>query len=246
MKIALVFQADKKFLPGLKCLIKSLELFNGLSKFDKILISDDLNEFQDFKIKKVNYEIYKDIDYSKLGKKKERFKKTFYKLECFNLEKYDRVVFLDADILCMGDIDLLFSETLNAKHFWAAKDKGIKDALLYKDNHIRVNTGVMIINKSLLNKDTFLKLIDIAKKKLSYDGSDQGVINEYIFQEKVDIGHLPTEYNALKRIYVHDRALYENIKDDIKLLHFVGKKPWEENDKDYEGLENIWWRVNNK
>ena len=40
-----------------------------------------------------------------------------------------------------------------------------------------------------------------------------------------DWRRLPQEYNTTKRIFAHHPALYNG--DEVKVLHYVGVKPWE-------------------
>ena len=70
----------------------------------------------------------------------------------------------------------------------------------------------------------------------SNDGGDQGFLNE-VFG---DWTRLPQEYNTTKRLFSHHPALY--VDADVKVLHYVGVKPWEPSEADgrYEELDQEW------
>lgn len=242
MKIAFVFCADLKFKKGLDVLYKTLVHHNPWIKnhnYDFLLLSDDITSYKNFKIVSCS-EI-------KIDTHIKRFSKTFYKLKAFDLIDYDRVIFIDSDILCLGDVSLFVNkDELQEFCFYAANDYGIKL------NHDQINSGVMVINRPLLSKTIFLDLLEIAKcgfneiyKDLNGNGSDQTVINKYLKKNSVNYGALDIKYNTLKRIYLHHREIWSNIENDIRLLHFVGIKPWHKNkDVQYEQLDKMWLQKN--
>ena len=233
MKIAIVFLCDQKFKIGLDVLFHSIKKRNNLDNIDKILFSDDIKEYRDFSIININKDIYKDIPITN-----QRFLKTYYKLECFRLNNYDRIIYIDTDMICLGNIKYLFSKELNEYNFYAALDNGIG---LNKE---RINSGIFVINNPLLNEKTFNEMINLAIQGESYDGGDQGIINQYIFNKKIKIGILPMKYNVLKRIYKYHPKIWSEVREDIRMIHFVGQKPWEiktkKLDMGYYKIEKYW------
>ena len=103
MKTAFITCSDNKFLPGLKKLDDSICKHNNLKGIDKVLISDEIQEFRDYKIFTPRKEIY-DIPI-----KNERFRKAYHKLTIFSMTEYEKIIYIDADILCLGDISTLFA-----------------------------------------------------------------------------------------------------------------------------------------
>jgi len=203
-----------------------------LSDIDTYLISDDIEEFHTATI------INPPEVYNQVPVPNPRFKKAFYKLECFNTKlwgDYGRLVYIDADILCLGPIKSLFggNNMLSELVTTSALDHGYK-----LETQGRINTGVMVINTPRLPSDTYKWMLDHALAGKSYDHSDQGVINAWMRKEK--LRHvLPVEYNTLKRMYTHNRGIYDNL--NVRLLHFVGDKPWFYNRApEYEPLYRIW------
>jgi lipopolysaccharide biosynthesis glycosyltransferase len=239
MKIALTFCSDLEFKKGLDVLYKTLVYHNpSITKYDFVLMSDEIKTYKNFKI--INYA-------TKVKTHIKRFEKTFSKLKAFELEDYDRVVFFDSDIICLGDISLLTSESLSEYCFYAAKDDGVS-----MSDGDYINSGVMVINKPLLKKSTFLDLMSIAqegfeekKRDLNGNGSDQTVINNYLKKYNIRYGILETKYNTLKRLFFHHKEIWNNLKNEIRLLHFVGEKPWQKNRKEihYKDIDNLWTKM---
>ena len=135
--------------------------------------------------------------------------------------EYDRIILLDADMTIEGNLDLLISEKLNDKPFYACKDYGCPH--YYKDRipeYLKgklFNGGLQIINKPLL-KDGFLKDLVIGE---SFDGSDQGYLLNYFYNKGIEIGYLPDEYN-----YAFQDSYYSKL-DKCIIRHWTGRKPWE-------------------
>ena len=152
-----------------------------------------------------------------------RFADTYTKLRVFEMSSVDRVVFIDADAVVLKSVDELFL----IEGFAAAPDLGIE--LRYD----RFNSGVFVCEPSA---DTFQRLMQQISTVPSYDGGDQGFMNE-TFSGGV---RLDRRYNTLKRISHHHPMMFD--LSDISILHFVGKKPWRlrEPDPPYAALDTLW------
>ena len=138
-----------------------------------------------------------------------RFAATYTKLNVFRLDFLDRLVYLDGDTVVLQNIDELFA----GDDFAAAPDAGLDRA-----NGKIFNSGVFAVTPS---HELFHSLLDRLGNTASYDGGDQGFLNN-IF---TDWRRLPQEYNTTKRMFAHHPALFN--AEEIKVLHYVGVKPWE-------------------
>jgi Glycosyl transferase family 8/Alpha-2,3-sialyltransferase (CST-I) len=138
-----------------------------------------------------------------------RFAATYTKLNVFRLDFLDRLVYLDGDTVVLQKIDDLFA----GDEFAAAPDAGLDRA-----NGKIFNSGVFAVSPS---HELFHSLLNRLGNTSSYDGGDQGFLNN-IF---TDWRRLPQEYNTTKRMFAHHPALFN--ADEIKVLHYVGVKPWE-------------------
>ena len=231
---ALVTVADKAFLPGLERLDKSINERNSMHGVQKVLISDDIETFRDYRVIKPDVKLLGGIDC------RSRFKKAFYKLLLFGMVEYDKILFVDSDVLCLGDIQMLLYGYNNMDSY-AAKDDGVQLDNKYNSEFMRINSGVMVVNRIMIRPDVFTEIMSIARENISYDGGDQGVINEYLYRNNVSFGYLPQIYNTLKRIYHHHKELWVKIHEDIRLLHYVGAKPWAGGDEEnYAELNRLW------
>lgn len=124
---------------------------------------------------------------------------------------YDQVVYLDADTLPLKPLSDLDAE-IDLGSIAAAPDVGWPDIF---------NSGVFACRPDTA---TFEGLKDLIKTSTSFDGSDQGLLNEFFAQAW---NRLPFVYNVtLSASYQYEPA-YRRFKSDIRVLHFIGKnKPW--------------------
>jgi len=168
----------------------------------------------------------------------------FYSLEAFNMTGYDKVIYLDSDMYCSGDMkDLFLNEApLSAcldGFSYEEKAKPIVEQAGFKlstsakryGKHFKnsFNAGVISISSSILSKKNFEGLIAM----LDYDTwssfgntifTDQMIINRYFENQ---IATISGKYNYT--IFLDDYIKYvDNISyDDIRIVHFAGKiKPW--------------------
>ena len=72
------------------------------------------------------------------------------------------------------------------------------------------------------------------------DPSDQGFLNEYY---KDRWNKLDTIYNTSRRVFLNWREKFEEIRDNIHVIHFTGSdsNPWFSNESERDELENLWW-----
>jgi len=86
------------------------------------------------------------------------------KLHAFRLTQFTKVIYLDSDVLPIRPISHLFS----LEHeFSAVPDVGWPDIF---------NSGVMVFSPG---EDKFKEITDLLKEKGSWDGADQGLLNEW-------------------------------------------------------------------
>jgi len=150
------------------------------------------------------------------------FAYTYTKLHIFRYEAYDRIIFLDSDLIVEKSIDHLFEEV--------EADFAACACTPYWED--RFNSGVMVIRP---DKSVFEDMMTQKDTLITYDGSDQGFLNSYFNNwHKLDI-----KYNAGKRIYSETPEHWERI--DHHVIHFVGDKPWLGGESGYEELERLWF-----
>ncbi|XP_064543817.1 glycogenin-1 isoform X3 [Drosophila montana] len=138
---------------------------------------------------------------------------TFTKLHCWRLVQFDKCVFLDADTLVLKNCDELFER----EELSAAPDVSWPDCF---------NSGVFVFKPSV---ETFNQITEFAVKNGSFDGGDQGLLNQFFADwATADIKkHLPFVYNVTAYASYCYLPAFKQFRDKIKILHFAGKlKPW--------------------
>ncbi|KAI4301799.1 hypothetical protein L6164_035043 [Bauhinia variegata] len=129
----------------------------------------------------------------------------YTKLRIWQLTRYDKVVFIDADLIILKNIDHLF--------FYPQLSAAPNDNTLF-------NSGLMVIEPSMC---MFEDLMVKAFKVKSYNGGDQGLLNEIFAWWH----RMPSRLNYLKifqRPEIVDQ--HENMPRELYGIHYLGLKPW--------------------
>lgn len=138
---------------------------------------------------------------------------TFSKLRAWKLTQFTKCVFLDADTLVLQNVDDLFER----EELSAVSDVGWPDCF---------NSGVFVFCPS---DRTYAALIEHAKIYGSFDGGDQGLLNDFFSDwSQSDISrHLPFTYNTVATAVYSYTPAFNRYGKDIKIVHFLGAvKPW--------------------
>lgn len=168
------------------------------------------------------------LDFDVKGNTLEFYKNALAKFNVFKLD-YEELVFLDSDLLILGDISELFNIEAD---FAACKDMGTTSEF---------NTGVMHIKKSWLKEEFYHWLLSSAEKRFSYRG-DQEHVNDLV---KNNYEVISPYYNTLKDQHRHLGSWIHN----VKILHYISKKPWQpynpnlhkSGNLEYLGIEKLWF-----
>lgn len=146
---------------------------------------------------------------------------TFFKLQIFALTQYEKVVYLDSDMIVLDNLDHLFE----LDHLSAVQ--GGKMIFGWED----INSGLMVVEPSREEFDELVELIPMVcgnKIKENIGFGDQDVISYYyrhINRKWGPQNRLDERYNAMIRC-IHELCVHYGYKN-IKVIHFVGeKKPW--------------------
>ncbi len=144
-----------------------------------------------------------------------RFNNAFNKLHIWSLDQFDKLIYLDSDILTVRPIHQLFKVDLGMGEVGMAPDLGYNG----KIGLTKWNSGVMVVRPEVaLHK----KLLDNTLKYPSLDGSDQGYLVSFFNQSK-GIKQIDQNFNFLKRRSNEWAAVGREVCN----IHYVGKnKPW--------------------
>ncbi|XP_026389976.1 putative UDP-glucuronate:xylan alpha-glucuronosyltransferase 3 isoform X2 [Papaver somniferum] len=136
----------------------------------------------------------------------------YSKFRLWQLTDYDKIIFIDADLLILRNIDFLF---------------GMPEITATGNNATLFNSGVMVIEPS---NCTFQLLMDHINEIESYNGGDQGYLNEiFTWWHRI-----PKHMNFLKHFWEGDEEEKKVIKTTLfgadppvlYVLHYLGLKPW--------------------
>ncbi|KAK3007995.1 hypothetical protein RJ639_014665 [Escallonia herrerae] len=127
----------------------------------------------------------------------------YSKLRIWQLIEYDKLLFIDADLVALKNMDEFFQyPELSA----AGNDKSL------------FNSGVMLVEPS---KCMFTILMRKRFTLASYNGGDQGFLNEVFTWWH----RWPSKVNHLKVFESPDNPKHE-IPEDLYTIHYLGVKPW--------------------
>lgn len=170
----------------------------------------------------------------------------FYILECFSWDQFDVVITLDSDMVILGPLSELLVSGLN---FGAVR---AYDAETNQPREF-INTGVMVLGKKILSGFDLARAISGLQHRHPKAGTgkaDQAILNMIFGNLFID--YLPRRFNYTKRMVLHSagprsdrgRIRAHLQQNDIRVLHYVGEKPWnpkvKESERDYALLEEIW------
>ncbi|CAJ1937855.1 unnamed protein product [Sphenostylis stenocarpa] len=136
----------------------------------------------------------------------------YSKFRLWQLTDYDKIVFIDADLLILRNIDFLF---------------GMPEITATGNDATLFNSGVMVVEPS---NCTFKLLMDHINEFDSYNGGDQGYLNEIFTWWH----RMPRHMNFLKHFWVGDDEETKQMKSllfgadppILYVLHYLGMKPW--------------------
>ena len=149
------------------------------------------------------------------SKEHERWSMNYAKLQLFNMARYDKVCYIDADALIMRPLKEIFSLLLPKDDFLGVPDWG----KWTRPPSSRINGGVLLIRPSeMLFTYMMQELYRPEGPAFRSEEAEQGFL-QFFFGD--DSGALPFKYNfqktAIKWAPQHDRF--------VKVLHYVGTKP---------------------
>lgn len=161
------------------------------------------------------------------------------------IPQYDKIIYLDGDILVNNDLSSLYAYDLYDQYVGAVRDI---PQVLYKKPHISLgfgteyfNSGVMLMNlKKMREENMTEKLLKTKKKFEDYPLMDQNILN---IAFAGNVLQLPLKYNVLYLNLTRSRKKYtfaklnkvfgssynsiDEIYQDAVVIHFSSKeKPW--------------------
>lgn len=266
-KYALVTILDNNFAPYFYVFLKSF-LENNLwfSGDVVILYNYDLSFISNENIRQIKL-LYRNIIFkkietnrynhtikefkSKVSRNFHRFIPSILTLESFNVIGYDKVLYLDSDMLVIGDISELFKIGAN---IIATRDTSeyirLTEVKPINDDSIKLNGGFLLLDGNFIKSRNHVdKMLDVFQNIKEPTFLDQSILNEYL--KNFEVCFVSSDFNLLKRCF--DDSKSDELKkhlSDIKIIHYVGEKPWmdkqKEFEKNYKAIEKLWFNYYNR
>ncbi|MGM9988589.1 MAG: glycosyltransferase family 8 protein [Bacillaceae bacterium] len=246
---------DKNYLGPLKVLLGSLFLNNPREHFDIYLLSDNMEDSEVEKLSifcknetnsclhavAIPEELFADAPIVRYYTRA-----MYYRLLAADLlpESLDRILYLDPDILVLGEVRTFYELDLSNKLFAAATHSGLTGISDYV-NKLRLssyesigyyNSGVLLMNLSLMR--TQMHASDIFSYVKEHQDRlilpDQDVLNSLYGAQIMKVDDSIWNYDARwfekYRFNSQGEKDMDWVMDHTVFLHFCGKsKPWEKN-----------------
>lgn len=255
-KTCLVTITDPEFSIGTEVLLYSFRKYNPGFEGDVIVICDDLPDEHRARIRAVSparfeapdprlFEAVQRLQHAE--PRLEGIYRRLFSLEAFRLPGHERVVYLDSDVYCAGDVSALFS----AEAPLLACPDGFTyaeqiEALLEnrqpqpRERYGRAfarsfNAGVLSIGPPLLGEETYHELLgwlspDQWKAFAPGKFTDQMLLNVHF---NGDFTPLAAEFNYMVFLEAYQKLCERVSFLDARLVHFAGTlKPWFEYDRE--------------
>ncbi len=207
------YLCNDNFLEGAICLQNSLKRVS--SKVDlycmvTVEVTKKCREqLQSFDIKLIDVD---KIEVERSEGIKDRYKENswmmFTKLNLWKLIQFQSVVYLDADVVVLKNIDEVFTLS-NVCNFAAVKDIGYGG----------ISAGVMFLKPDINTFNDMMSNLESDEYDNTY--SDQSFTNWYFDIKQKNWKELPTVFNVLQK-----RVPFEQNYNQILVFHYNGQKPW--------------------
>lgn len=164
---------------------------------------------------------------------------TFSKLRMFEFDEYDKIIFLDSDMLIVDNIDNLFERD----HMSAVS----ADAEYPGNNYRELNSGLLVV---IPEKDEGKKLMNLIPTITDKPIGDQDILHlGFPSWHDMQNLHLSSEYNVfVNHIDYYRKHVWRKTGEKEKVIHFVGpQKPWQMGTTQIGMFilkKTIWWRPN--
>ncbi|GAB4820707.1 hypothetical protein N2152v2_007753 [Parachlorella kessleri] len=241
------------YLPGVQALLRSVRLVGGSYPFI-VLYTKGVSQSAVDALRQEGCVMQFAEQFQPKGIDHSEYKRSLY-LECWNklrmweMTQFDRLVYLDADMIVCRNIDHLFD--LPTGGFYAVGDcYGGREFAEERDNCCHFtpekvpeyfNAGFYVMTPSLEELRGMEEALAEGRVTVRFF-AEQDFLNGYF---KGKWKHLPYTYNAQKRIKYHHPTLWR--MEDIHIVHIVDEKPWDhrysEENMAYQEIMDYWWDV---
>ena len=267
-KICIATTFDYRYKFAGQTLFQSIRNHTDVTNIDFKIITEDLKVVDEFGAENCHFitpEIkarYADVKYIH-DIPKDRYESSWYRYEIFNFEEYDRVICIDSDCICIDDISYLFSEDLSPYDLISTEDMIVSRIFKHHMPHLeaqglgmkglrrRVSLGqvdtqpaLLVANKSIINNQWYNKLLKYANESEYTYSIDEGILNDFIYLENLNIKILPIEWNYMDTYASKIPEL--PVPDSPIIVHCQESKPFKKLKSELDGRihkwHDAWWK----
>lgn len=165
------------------------------------------------------------------------------------LNNYEKVIYLDCDLIVLSDISTLYNTYLADNYLAVIRNMVTESFLRLKQLSIEpkeyFNSGVLLFNNHQWNNLKLRsKCLDKLKIYPNLDCPDQDILNIVCANH---VYYLDYKWNftwqflwSLDKLTKDDLLLYKKAEKDFSIIHYTtGIKPWNDPTKKYA---DIWWK----
>ena len=231
MKNLLVFSIDNKYVEPFIVAIKSFSLTHDVNKYTVGLLYSNISFRNIKKIESFFYSIDLKIEIIKIEdvftgfEIKYHFNSViFYRFlipEVF--KNYEKSIYIDSDMVFLGNIDLLFEIDLEG-YIVGAVSRGNKFDVPLHMKHVTSTyfaSGLLLINHKNFKCEKIYEKCIYFLKNFNYEMPDQDALN-YAIKDKC-VYWISSDFGVL----THQENFNKDELDDVNILQFSGgQKPW--------------------
>lgn len=149
------------------------------------------------------------------------YQKRYAKMHLWGLTQYNRIIYLDADTMVVGDIHELFSRTLPRGPIPNGGARNVYTGVLAAHDRFAgiFNSGVMVLEPS---KEVIRHMLEVYMDIQSYNLGDQGFLNVF-WKDATTL--LEGKYNYLTWLALSTWG--KSILSERRVMHYTAEvKPW--------------------
>ncbi|XP_051126826.1 UDP-glucuronate:xylan alpha-glucuronosyltransferase 1-like [Andrographis paniculata] len=209
---ATILHSDNAYVCGAIVAARSIRM-SGSTRDLVILVDESIGDRQRRALEMAGWRVWSMDRIRNPKAEKESYNEWNYsKFRLWQMTDYDKIVFIDADMVILRNIDFLF---------------GLPEISATGNDGAWFNSGVMVIEPS---NCTFRLLMEHVEEIESANGGDQGYLNEIFTWWH----RLPRRVNFLKHFWSGDGAAARERKvrmmaaeaPEVFVVHYLGNKPW--------------------
>ncbi len=263
--IPLIFAVDDNYAPFLSVTLKSILLNSSKNYYYKIyVLNQGLSDKNIKKLNEYNYYGLSSIKYINVEKKLSNISEKLHLRDYYTMTiyyrifisslfpQYDKVLYLDSDLVVIGDIAELFNKDVGGFYVGAVVDEVVDKTQVFAD-YVELglgvkrteyfNSGVILFDLAKWREKNYSDRIakHVAKERNNYPAPDQDLLNvvcrgdifrldiRYNFQPMHAVFADKQYYRVMKPMVYYDKEVISDARKQTAIYHcfrFLGEFPW--------------------